>query len=131
MRHQRWIVLSFIAAAFVVGSGVLSASTSLYLPFAIPDTRLGPITSTTALAVVSAVITFAVLLRNSKAVTFTDEVIDELSKVTWPSKDETLRATTTVVVTTLLVAALLGAYDFLWGNLMALPMWKNFADFIL
>jgi len=131
MRHQRWIVLSFIGAAAVVGAVLLSASTSLFVLYSVPDQRFGPLTTTQLLAIVSAVVTFVALIRNTKAVTFTDEVVDELSKVTWPSKDETLRATTTVVVTTLLVAALLGAYDFLWGNLMGLPFWKQVANFIL
>ena len=131
MRHQRWIVLAFIGAAVVVGGMSLAASSSLFAQLAWPDQRLGPVTSTTAIALVLGAVTFFGLLRNKKAVTFSDEVIDELSKVTWPSKDETLRATTTVVVTTLLVAALLGVYDFLWANLMALQFWQDLAKFIL
>lgn len=131
MRHQRWIVLAFIGAATVVAGMVLRASVSLFTQMAWPDQRLGPVTTTTLIAVVLGAVTFFGLLRSTRAVTFTDEVIDELSKVTWPSKDETLRATTTVVVTTLLVAGLLGAYDQLWGFLMNLSFWKSMADFIL
>lgn len=131
MRHQRWIVLAFVGAALLVGGMAEAASTSLFAQMAWADQRLGPVTTTTLLSVVLGLTTFVGLLRTRRAVTFTDEVIDELSKVTWPSKDETLRATTTVVVTTLLVAGLLGLYDFAWNNLMNRPFWKKLADFIL
>lgn len=131
MRHQRWVVLTFIGAAIVVGSLTLSASTSLFAQMAWPDQRFGPMTTTSLLAFGLGVVTFFGLIRNKRAVTFSDEVIDELSKVTWPSKDETLRATTTVVVTTLLVAAMLGLYDFLWINLMSRPFWGKIANAIL
>ena len=131
MRHQRWIVLAFIGAAVLVGGMAQSASTSLFAQMAWPDQRIGPLTTTTILSLVLGLATFVGLLRTRRAVVFTDEVIDELSKVTWPSKDETLRATTTVVVTTLLVAGLLGLYDFAWNNLMNRPFWKDLANFIL
>ncbi|TNE88652.1 MAG: preprotein translocase subunit SecE [Deltaproteobacteria bacterium] len=63
-----------------------------------------------------------VLLRNEQAVAFTDEVVEELTKVTWPTRDETVRASTTVVVATLFTAAVLGGYDYLW---------KQVADLVL
>ena len=68
----------------------------------------------TAISVVAGVITIVALIRNPTAVSFTDEVVDELGKVTWPTRDETVRASTTVVVTTLFTAAVLGAYDYVW-----------------
>jgi preprotein translocase SecE subunit len=37
--------------------------------------------------------------------------------VTWPSREETVRASTTVVLTTLFMASLLAVYDFTWKNL--------------
>ncbi len=122
MKHQRWIILSFIVTAFLLGWTVQAASVSGFGQFAIPDTRFGPLTMTTGFGVLVGVITFVYLLRNEKIVVFVDEVVDELSKVTWPTREETIRATTTVVVTTALVAALLGMYDFVW---------KNLADLIL
>ncbi|NCG17818.1 MAG: preprotein translocase subunit SecE, partial [Rhodobacterales bacterium] len=57
-----------------------------------------------------------------KIVQFTDEVIGELVTVTWPTRDETVRASTTVVLTTLFVAAVLAFYDLIW---------KSIADMIL
>jgi preprotein translocase SecE subunit len=122
MKHQRWVVLSFLTAAILVGWTVSSASVSGFAQFAVPDTRFGPFTLSTLLALGSAVAFFAYAIRNEQWVVYTAECVDELYKVTWPTREETVRASTTVVTATLLVAALLGFYDFLW---------KNLADFVL
>jgi preprotein translocase subunit SecE len=117
MRNQRWVVLSFVVSAVLLGAAVQSAFVSGFAQFAVPDQRIGPVTTSSLLALLTGAATLFLLLRNPRAVAFTAEVVDELSKVTWPSKDETLRATTTVVVTTLIVSGLLGVYDFIWKNL--------------
>jgi len=67
--------------------------------------------------VVGGAITFGALIRHPRAMQFSDEVIDELTKVTWPTREETVRASVTVVLTTAFVATLLAAYDYLWKNL--------------
>ena len=122
MQLQRWVVLSFIVTAILVGMTVQSASISGFAQFAIPDSRVGPITLSTVLALVSGGGTLLALMRNQRVVEFSIEVVAELAKVTWPNKDETIHASTTVVVTTVLIATLLGIYDFLF---------KNLADFVL
>ncbi len=48
-----------------------------------------------------------------KITNFFVEVKNELVKVVWPSKMDTLKYTVTVIVFSLLVAALLGAFDYL------------------
>lgn len=122
MQHQRWVVLSFIVSAVLAGMVVQSASVSAFARFGYPDHRLGPFTISTLLSVVVGAITMFALLRNRRAVVYTSECVDELSKVTWPTREETIRGSTTVVVTTLLVAALLGIYDFIWKNLADLVL---------
>jgi preprotein translocase subunit SecE len=97
---------------------VQAAVASAMLQFSVTDDRLlGGLTSTsTLLGVVGGGASFAIALRNAVWVKYADEVIGELRKVTWPSREETVRATTTVVLTTIFVAALLGLYDLLWKN---------------
>ena len=117
MTHYRYVMLSFVAGAILVGMTVQAASVSAFAQYSVPDTPiLGLVNLTTLLAVLGTVITFGILIRNKKVMAYTDEVVHELSRVTWPTKDETTRATTIVVFTTLFVAALLGAYDYLWKN---------------
>lgn len=126
MSNQRYVLLSFIAGAILVGLTVQAASVSAFAQFAWPDRRLlGILSTTSALALVSGAATFVGLLRSRKAVSFTDEVVGELRKVTWPTREESVRASTTVVLTTLFVAGLLAAYDFIWKNLADLVLFTE------
>ncbi len=43
---------------------------------------------------------------------FFEEVRSELKKVTWPSKDETIRMTIVVIITTIIVGAYVGIIDY-------------------
>lgn len=123
MNHQRYVLLSFTIGAILIGLVVQSATVSAFAQFAVPDSRiLGLLNTTTVIALVSGVVTFGVLIRNRKVIRFTDEVVGELSQVNWPTRDETVRASTTVVLTTLFTAAVLAFYDLIW---------KNLADLIL
>ena len=65
------------------------------------------------------------MMRSRKTIAFTDEVVGELYKVTWPTKDETIRASTTVIMTTLFIAAVLAAYDLVWKNLADLVLFTD------
>ena len=44
------------------------------------------------------------------------EVVDEMIKVTWPTRDEAIRGATTVLTTSAIVASLVAFYDFFWKN---------------
>ena len=52
--------------------------------------------------------------------TYAMEVGNELSKVTWPSWNETKLSTIVVIITTLIIAAILGLLDLAWGSLSSL-----------
>ena len=40
------------------------------------------------------------------------EVGSEVKKITWPTRDEAIRYTITVIVISIIVAAILGSFDF-------------------
>ena len=61
-----------------------------------------------------------VLWKNAQAQSFTNEVVAELNKVTWPSKKETQTATGVVIITTLLMSLIMLIYDQLWGHLTSI-----------
>ena len=67
-----------------------------------------------------AAVATVVVRRNEKASTFAMEVGNELSKVTWPTWDETKMATFIVIVTTIIIALILGAFDYVWATLSSL-----------
>jgi len=124
MLHQRYVLLAFVAAAILVGATTQSAAVSLIEAMHIPNMQIGFVTMSSAFSVGAAGATFVGLLRSRKAVSYADEVVDELTKVTWPSKDETLHASTTVLFTTLFTAAVLAGYDVLW-KLLALYLYAS------
>lgn len=126
MNHQRYVLLSFTLGAILMGLVVQSATVSAFAQFALPDSRLaGLLNTTTVIALASGIVTFVALIRNRRAIQFTDEVVGELSQVTWPTRDETVRASTTVVLTTLFTAAVLAAYDLIWKNLADLVLFTQ------
>lgn len=123
MAQQRYVILVFVIGAILTGMVVRSAVVSLFAQWAMPDNMLiGLLPTSAALGIVVGLVSFFAVLRHRPSVKFTDEVISELAKVTWPTREETVKATTTVVFTTLFVAALLGLYDLVW---------KNVADLVL
>lgn len=127
MSQQRFVILAFVVGAILFGMVIQSALASAMLQFSVTDDRLlGGLTSTSTLAgVVGGGLGFFFAIRNAVWVKYSDEVIGELRKVTWPSREETVRATTTVVLTTIFVAALLGLYDLLWKNVADLFLFTD------
>lgn len=55
--------------------------------------------------------TFAALQFNSKVTTYTEEVVNELKKVVWPSRPETSAMTVVVCIMLIISGVLLGAFD--------------------
>jgi len=51
---------------------------------------------------------------------FLRETRDELKKVVWPTRQETIRLTMVVIVVSLLVGLFLGGLDFLFVKIMGL-----------
>jgi len=126
MKRSRYVLLTFVVGAFLAGWVVQAMAVSLLAQVEYPDTRFLGLVSISGLSgLIGGFATFGALLTNTEAKRFTDEVVGELARVTWPTREETLRATTTVVVTTLLVAALLGVYDLFWKNLADLILFNE------
>lgn len=124
MRHLSWVILTFVVTAFLVILVMSSAVSAGFIQIGQPDIRLlgGMISISSLISVIAGVATFIVLIRNQKVMVFTDEVVGELARVTWPTRDETVRASVTVVFTTIFTASLMAAYDYVW---------KNIADYFL
>ena len=126
MRHQRFVLLSFTIAAILVGLVVQAACVSAMAQFAWPDYRVGGLLNVSSLlALAGGGVMFIACIRNRQWIRFTDEVIGELLQVTWPTRDETVRASTTVVLTTIFTAAVLAMYDLIWKNLADLVLFTE------
>lgn len=126
MSKQRFVLLAFVAAAIAVGFTLEAALESAFAQFAFPDNRIaGLLDTSSTVAVLGSALTFGILIRSRRALEFTGEVVGELLRVTWPSREEALRASTTVVLTTLFTAGVLAVYDFTWKNLADLVLFTE------
>ena len=98
MDNRKIIVCTYIVAAFVTGflshSFVVWLSTKVYEIRRLPGLKVGII----AVPVIAALAVFVVLLRHPKANAVLDEVIIELKKVTWPSREDVVKSTWVVLV---------------------------------
>jgi preprotein translocase subunit SecE len=77
-------------------------------------------TLTTLVGLVVALGGLAYAVKNPRAWEFSNDVVNELKKVTWPEKQQMQRSTVVVIVTTLIIAFILGLFDFVWGELTGL-----------
>jgi preprotein translocase subunit SecE len=58
--------------------------------------------------------------KHPKASEFSNDVVNELRKVTWPSRKETQSHTVIVIITTIIIALILGVFDLVWAELTGL-----------
>lgn len=126
MRNQKYIIMTFLAAGVLVGFSVRGLAIPLLARMEVNDPMLLDVVNATSLAaIVIAVLTFLVLNRHPLVVRFTDEVVSELRRVTWPDREETLRSTTVVIGTTLFVALMLALYDYAWGTITKVLLFQE------
>lgn len=126
LSKQRFVLLAFVLAALAVGFSLQAALVSAFAEFGFADNRIaGLMNTSSAVAILGGLGTFVGLIRSRRALEFAGEVVGELLRVTWPSRDETMKASTTVVLTTLFAAGLLAFYDFTWKNLADLVLFTE------
>ncbi len=63
---------------------------------------------------------FGALLKKFQVFRYLREVRDELQKVTWPTKQQTIDKTVLVIVVSVIVGAYIGGLDFLFTRLTSL-----------
>jgi preprotein translocase subunit SecE len=105
-----WVVLSKF---FGWAMGLVSAAVNR--PLIGVNFRLADL-----LGLVVAIAVTLYLRRHERVSAFTMEVGNELSKVTWPTWQETRLSTIVVIVVTIVIAAILGLFDSVWAFLSAL-----------
>jgi preprotein translocase SecE subunit len=69
-------------------------------------------------SIVLGLVTGLVLYFNHQSNAFMNEVVLEMSRVTWPAQKDTTNATIWVVLFVLIAGAILGAFDSLWAWIM-------------
>lgn len=126
MYYYRYVVLVHALIAILLGVSLRAGISSAFVEFGYTDMNLGGVVAmSTLISVVLALVEFGVVLRSPAVTTFTDEIVAEIMRVTWPSRDEAVRAATTVIVTVSIMAAVISLYDLLWKQLANLILFNQ------
>ena len=112
--QQKWVNLSFVAASlmFAYVLYVLAAKFSVVFDFEGRIRSLDLILKGGAFA--AGLILFLVMLKSSHANNFMTETVGEIIKVTWPTQDETFKATVMVLIAVTIAGFMLWVVDNAW-----------------
>jgi preprotein translocase SecE subunit len=118
--QQKWVNLSFVAASLLLAYVlfVLATKFSVLLDFEGRVGSLDKILMAGAFAIGLGF--FIALTKSGKATNFMQEVVTEISKVTWPATDETFKATIAVLIAVTIAGVVLWLVDSLWVYLIGL-----------
>lgn len=117
MDTQKWVKGSYAGLALVV---YLLASQLAEFLLGFVDLKIPADTIVfipVAVGLVLAGIVFVVLLRQVSVNRFMEDVVVELSKVTWPARKETVLSAVVVLVMIGIASLVLFGFDVLWGSL--------------
>lgn len=118
--QQKWVNLSFVAASLLLTYVlfVMSVKFSVVFDFEGRIRSLDKILMGASAAV--GLIAFLSLYKSMIANTFMNETVAEISKVTWPTNDETVKGTIAVLIAVTIAGALLWIVDNVWLFLIGL-----------
>jgi preprotein translocase subunit SecE len=71
------------------------------------------------LGVLSGILVFVMILKNSNTSSYLQDVYNELLKVAWPSKDTTMKMTMGLVVALVVVAGIFVFVDFIFKKILS------------
>ena len=125
MKNSKHIIFIMLTAAWLLAVSVRGLIIPILARFEIGDPQLFGLNATSIGAIILGTVTFLILNRHPKVVTFTDEVIDELRKVTWPEKDDTVHSTVVVIGLTLFIAGALATYDYVWAEVTQMVLFTE------
>ncbi|MGK5089134.1 preprotein translocase subunit SecE [Bdellovibrionota bacterium FG-2] len=117
-QFQKWVNLSYLAVAVLLGYIVFELSAKLVgmYDFEARVRNIDLIIRITS--VVMGGVLFFMLYKNEQVNQFMNEVMVELSRVTWPTQKETSSATLVVIVMVIISGFILGFLDYFWTLLL-------------
>ena len=117
-QQQKWVNLSYLAlavlVAFVVFSLGLKISSTWDMEARVKNLEL----ILRGVSLVLGALVFRFLSKNEDTNQFMNEVVVELSRVTWPTQKETSSATVVVIIMVLISGMVLGFLDYVWTTVL-------------
>lgn len=123
MKNTKTIAFVLLGLTWLMAVALRGLAIPVMARFEIGDPMIGFFSASALAAIVLGAGTYIALMRNTRVVQFSDEVVEELNKVTWPEKDETVSSTVVVVGVTLFIAAALGLYDYVWAEVTQIVLY--------
>ena len=106
----RWVQSTFMVFALVLFWLLDKAINEAWGYFADPNTTVASI----AAAVVAGTSVLAAY-RNARVQVVANDVVGELAKVSWPTREETTASALVVIVTSIIAAVIVGSFDTIWS----------------
>ncbi len=115
--RTRYVVVGILLLAVLLAVSLSHGFTWIFAQAGIDDwpvfgLREITITNVAAYGIALGAAVFAI--RHGPTFQLANEVVDELAKVTWPTREETGNATVVVIVTVIVCSAYLGIFDAVW-----------------
>lgn len=120
--QQKWVNLSFVAASLLLAYVLFLLATkfSVVLDFEGRVRSLDKIILAASFAF--GIGFFIVLFKNGTANNFMSEVVAEVAKVTWPTQNETFKATIAVLIAVTIAGVVFWTVDSMWVYLISMVM---------
>jgi preprotein translocase SecE subunit len=117
--RSRYVVVSILVLAVFLGVSLSHAFGWVWAQVGWDDMPIvaRELTLTHVLGYALALGSAVFVMKHGPTFQLANEVVDELSKVTWPTREETGNATVVVIVTVILCSAYLGVFDAVWLSL--------------
>jgi preprotein translocase subunit SecE len=117
-QNQKWVNLSFLAAAIMVGYVLFLFGYKVVGIYDLESRIRNIELYIRIVSVLAGAIIFIGFYRNEKASQYMNEVVTELSRVTWPTQKDTGSATFVVIIMVIISGVILGLLDYCWVQLM-------------
>lgn len=118
MDNRKLIVAFYIASSALLWFMARSSLHFLYLTFYQVRRLPGIAVIREVVPILLGGVLFGVLLRHPVVNAYLEDVVSELKKVTWPSRDDVVKSTTVVLVCIVIASFILAGFDLIWGKVI-------------
>jgi len=117
-QRQKWVNLVFTAVSILIAAVAFIGFTKISAVYNFESSFKQIDLAITFASLGLGVIAFLVLYLKDASNAFMNEVVLEMSRVTWPTQKDTTGATIWVVLFVLIAGAILGSFDSIWAWIM-------------
>ncbi|MBP9674532.1 MAG: preprotein translocase subunit SecE [Bacteriovoracaceae bacterium] len=119
-QNKKWVQAAVAVSAIIVGYILYLFLQQLGIWFELESKIPNFKYIVQGLSVVLAFTGFVIVLKNPKTSSFLYETAEELTKVIWPDKSETVKHTIGIIIAVTIAGFVFGLFDFLSSKLLGL-----------